>query len=80
MRSNIFIIAILACLHAFSPLLRADEQETATKAEMAELRAQVQDLTKLVKDLQAQLAAKSEARPCAARRHRRVMPVRGPAA
>jgi hypothetical protein len=57
------VIRALSLIAATTPLGFAEEAADPARAEVAELRQQVQDLTKLVKDLQQQVNARPAAPP-----------------
>ena len=58
-------VQALSLLAATTPFALAEDTADPARAEIAELRQQVQDLTKLVRDLQQQVTARPAAVPAA---------------
>jgi hypothetical protein len=63
------VIRALGLIAATTQIILAEDAADPAKSEIAELRQQVQDLTKLVKDLQQQVAARPAAAPAARSAH-----------
>ena len=63
------VIRALSLIAVTTQLTHAEDAADPAKSEIAELRQQVQDLSKLVKDLQQQVAARPAAAPAARSAH-----------